>query len=650
MASARGSIRPPLIVFLTCVGISGGVIAWYTSWRPPTDAPVVTQHEPTLDPPPPDPRLTFPTPFRNVRPTIQYVGDAVCAGCHPTIDKRYHGHPMGRSAEFLTRATPIEQFSEEAKPRFASGPYELQVEQTATGLQHRVMAKDAAGSPLTDYVVSADVVIGSGTRGRSYLTYEQGALWQTPISWFTPDARWDVSPGFDLGHGGRRPILPECLFCHVDRVEAVPHAHNRYREPLLQLQASIGCERCHGPGELHVAERKAGMQHEGVDTSIVNPRHLPYALQQAICEQCHLQGEERITRRGRNVFEFRPGLPFEQFVTVFVRPPELMQTYRSVGQFEQLEQSRCTLPTGEKLTCTSCHDPHSKPPTDQRDSFYRARCLSCHESRGCTLPAADRAAKKDNCITCHMPTAGSANIVHASVTDHRILRRPVASTPARTLLPGQIPLIAFRQGEHAPPIAERERDLGIALARAAVKIPPGLDGTQYHVANMARDRLSAALTQWPGDPEAWIAMSLTRHVTRELPEQLQAAQTAVRLLPDSEAALEALREAAFECGQPEVALEAATRLVGMNPTAPEPLLARAVLYLRQRNWPQAEADCRAALKIHPLHPRAHLQLAACLYHKGKPDEARKQLETAVGLTTSTRQRMSFLDWYQRETR
>lgn len=650
MAGAMGTIRLQLIVFITFVSISAGLVAWYAVWRQPTPEPIVADSDPTLDPPPPDPRLTFSTPFRNVQPQVKYVSDAACAGCHPTIDKRYHGHPMGRSAEFLAQALPIEQYTPEAKPRFTSGPYELQVEKTAEGMRHRVTANDSSGKPLPHYVVSADVVIGSGTRGRSYLTYEQGALWQTPISWFTPDARWDVSPGFDLGLGGRRPIMPECLFCHVDRVDAVSHAHNRYREPLVQLQASIGCERCHGPGELHVAERTAGAQPDGVDHSIVNPRHLPHALQQSICEQCHLQGEERITRRGRNVFEFRPGLPFEQFVTVFVRPPELMQAYRSVGQFEQLEQSHCTFPTGEKLTCTSCHDPHATPSAEQRDRFYRAKCLNCHESNGCSLPASDRAAKKDNCITCHMPTAGSANIVHASVTDHRIVRRPSTSPTTRTLMPGQMPLVAFRQGPHAPPVAERERDLGIALARAAVKIPPGLDGTQYQVGVMARDRLSASLQLWPGDPQAWIAMSLTRHVTRELSEQLHAAKIAVRLLPESDSALEALREAAFECGQTSVALEAASRLVELNPTAPEPLLARAVLHLRQHNWVQAEADCQAALKIHPLHPRAHLQLAVCLSRLGRSEDARKQLDTAVGLTTSTRQRMSFLDWYQRETR
>src|SRR5689334_18423340 len=61
--------------------------------------------EPTADlDPPPDPRLTFDSPFRNVRPDVTYVGDVACAGCHAEIDKAYHAHPMGRSADFVAKA------------------------------------------------------------------------------------------------------------------------------------------------------------------------------------------------------------------------------------------------------------------------------------------------------------------------------------------------------------------------------------------------------------------------------------------------------------------------------------------------------------------------------------------------------------------
>src|SRR5262245_57264417 len=44
-----------------------------------------------------DPRVSYPGPYRNVRPEVRYVGDAACAGCHPMRSEGFHRHPMGRS-------------------------------------------------------------------------------------------------------------------------------------------------------------------------------------------------------------------------------------------------------------------------------------------------------------------------------------------------------------------------------------------------------------------------------------------------------------------------------------------------------------------------------------------------------------------------
>ena len=57
--------------------------------------------------------------------------------------------------------------------------------------------------------------------------------------------------------------------------------------------SGIDCERCHGPGELHVQRMLNG---ELVDTSthidysIVNPKKLSLEAQFQICMRCHLQG------------------------------------------------------------------------------------------------------------------------------------------------------------------------------------------------------------------------------------------------------------------------------------------------------------------------------------------------------------------------
>jgi hypothetical protein len=597
--------------------------------------------EPDL--PPPDPRLTFDTPYRNVKPGVRYLGDAACAGCHPTIDKTYHQHPMGRSAALVGRGPEVERFDPAARPTFTAGGFELSAEKTPAGMVHRVKARD--GSPPAEYAAPAEIAIGSGTRGRSYLTTDGGAVWQTPVSWFGPDARWDLSPGFRLGTGARRPIVPSCLFCHVDHVEPVPGAENRYNEPLFPGQVAIGCERCHGPGELHAAERSAGAVPDGPDTAIVNPRHLPPALQAAVCEQCHLQGEERVDRRGRDPREFRPGLPFELFVSAHVRHPDIAEAHKSVGQFEQMERSKCFTGTGGRLVCTSCHDPHASPAAAAGDAFYRSRCLTCHGQKGCTAPAPEREARADSCAACHMPKAASANIVHASVTDHRVPRRPTPPAAPKLLPLGTSPLVRFRAGPYSPPEAERDRDLGVALARYAEKAddPQTLAG----LSRMAAERLTASLRLWPGDAEAWRSLAGVRDGAGE---RVRAAANAARLAPGSEVALATLVRAATDARRYDLAGDAATRLIGLNPSSHEARVARAFVHLQQRRWAEAEADGREAVRLHPLHPEARLYLAIARHRLGDSAGARREMQAAAAAEPDPRQRAALRDLFQRATR
>ena len=640
------SAARPWFALAGAVALAAALALGYAVLQPAAPDPPATARdadEPGPDPPPPDPRLTVPTPFRNVNPAVRYVGDAKCAGCHGDIGTSYHAHPMGRSAALVGGPASAESYDPGPGNPCQVGGYELRATRAAGTVTHRVAAKDGTGVPLPEYAVAPAVAVGSGTRGRSYLAVEGGAAWQSPLSWYSAGPRWDVSPGFDLGTGGRRAIAAECLFCHVDRVEPVPHAVNRYREPLFPAQVAIGCERCHGPGELHVAERSSGAVAAKPDTSVVNPRHLSAGLQSAVCQQCHLHGQERVPRRGRDAAEFRPGLPFAEFVSVFVRPAEIADPGRSVGQFEQVEASRCATAEGGRLLCTSCHDPHKSPAPAERDGYYRGRCLTCHETRGCAAPPPERQAKADSCVACHMPKGDSTNIVHTSVTDHRVLRRPVPPVAPRGLPAGASPLIAFRGGLPGP---EQERDLGVALTRLAGRLPPG-SGTRQTVGRMARERLTDGLTTWPGDADAWLALS---RAGGDPADRLTAAERAAKLTPVSEVALAEVAEAAVAAGRFDRADEAATALIALSPTSVDYRMSRASAAAARGLWADAEKDCRAALAIHPLHPFARLVLAACLHRRGDPAAARREAETAVGLATHPQQKQAFRDWFRRETR
>lgn len=633
------------------VAIAGG-LAWYFFFRdespsPPEPPPAVA------DSPPPDPRLVFPTPFRNVKPDVRYVGDAKCTPCHDDICKSYHAHPMGRSADRVGERALVERFDAAAHNPSTVGPYELLVEWSEGKMRHRVRARGPDGRLLPEYVTTADIAIGSGTRGRSYLTVDKGAVWQTPISWFGPEARWDLSPGFDLGgNGGRREVHADCLYCHVNQVQPVAQSVNRYHDPFPLGQAAIGCERCHGPGELHVAERTAGPSADRVDTSIVNPKHLSAELRAGICAQCHLQGEERVARRGRELSEYRPGLALEQFLTTFVRHPDLADLHKSVGQFEQMHQSQCFIQSGGSLGCTSCHDPHAKPAAADKDRFYASRCLTCHtqSARDCSETMARRREKSDSCIECHMPRPSSSNIAHTSITDHQVPRTPNPPSGPRGLNAGAVPIVPFPIGPHGPPSAELDRDLGIAMARVLSHIPAGEVQARNVIANMSASRLTTSVSAWPNDVPAWIALCRAHEMRNDISGMLEAATAAAALAPESEETQGKLAWAAASAGQLDTALAAADATVRMNPTSVEPYLLRAWVHIFRREWPRAEADCRAALAIHALHPRAHLLLGVCRHRLDDPRGGRKEADLAASLATRPEQRETLLKLYAAQTK
>jgi predicted CXXCH cytochrome family protein len=590
-------------VLLAAAGVAAYVF-WPRSERIDDDAP-------------PDPRLTFDTPFRNVRPNVAYVGDAACAPCHADIDATYHRHPMGRSAS-LPANEPAARFS-------AHGHVEFLVEPRGDRMVHTELIKLPDGQILATTEAEVVAVIGSGTRGKSYLCQRDGSLWQTGVSWFAEKPGWDASPGFWVGRHARRAVVPECLFCHVNHAEWVPGTLNRYREPIFAGQMNVGCERCHGPGELHVKERTAKNRPDGaIDTSIVNPKHLSPELREDVCRQCHLQGEHRLVRRGRGPFDYRPGLPLELFVTVYVRHPEMTDYHKSVGQVEQSAISKCSAGSGGRFGCTSCHDPHAVPAPTARDDFYRNRCLNCHQEKGCNLPIEERKTRNDACAACHMPKSGSSNIVHTAVTDHRILRRPGPETkPKESPPPGELPLMAFAGTPRWPDDAERSRDLAVALSRYT-QLSSGFFRD-------VSDRFGQATAQHRGDVEAWEGLATMRMRLGDGGGAMQAAEFAVKARPERERALAKAVEAALQAGRPEAAVEFAQRALEANPGNPDHRYSLALALIGTGKFADAESELRTVIAGLPNHTQARAALAVAMYKLGRAREAVAELDKAAAI-------------------
>src|ERR1700721_1837117 len=120
-----------------------------------------------------------------------------------------------------------------------------------------------------------DVVIGSGVRGQSYLYWHDDRRFELPVSYWSDGSRWINSPGFKDGTMiFSRAVIPRCMECHPTFVQARPPdpLSNQYDQ--ASLVTGIACERCHGPGEAHIALHQAKKNAAPVDPSpepILNP-------------------------------------------------------------------------------------------------------------------------------------------------------------------------------------------------------------------------------------------------------------------------------------------------------------------------------------------------------------------------------------------
>lgn len=615
-----------------------------------------------------DPRLTYRTEFRNIHPDVKYVGDSACVDCHASLCTSFHQHPMGRSA-ILAGSDDLERYGPEAMNPCQIGPYELGVRMEGGQMVHALSAVGGDGEKLPEMDMPVSIAIGSGTRGRSYLVFDGDAVWQSPVSWFSTAGRWDVSPGFDLGGATQRPTISNCLFCHIQDHTLVEGSINRYQMPLARTQLSIGCERCHGPGELHVRERVegkgatveevvAGVQGEGAalgavvggrkevkDTSIVNPKHLPGELQMSICAQCHLAGKARVVRQGRKESEFRPGMPMELFMNAYVAHPEAKFKNKAVGHFDQMLQSSCRLPDGGKLLCTTCHDPHQKFAPAEAERKYLQDCKSCHSERGCSATVEVRATQEDHCIRCHMPTNANTNIAHTSLTDHRILRDPSQSVAVSNELGEVSVLVPYFQSELLTE-QERGRNLGIALSKFVEKMPATLPLKQRTVA-MSRELLGESLREWKDDTDGWLALSSLEMGAGNGQGAINALQSAMRANPKDENVLSMLAFMAESTGRMELAFGALSDLVAFNPSSQDYRLKRMVMFMSAGDFYQAEAESRELLRMNPMQPTARLVLGICLYGAGDKKGGRKEVDTALSLATSAQQRAAIQGWFDR---
>jgi tetratricopeptide (TPR) repeat protein len=474
--------------------------------------------------------------------------------------------------------------------------------------------------------------LGSGTRGRSYLIERDGFLFQSPISWYAGTKTWDLAPAYRVNNlHFSRPVPDECIYCHANRAEPMPGSLNHFRTPIFRGY-SIGCERCHGPGELHVQLRERDKNFVGEDDTIVVPDRLDPEIRESVCQQCHLQAVVRVAKRNRHQEDYRPGLPLNQFLSYFVLPPNQGDSKRAVGQVEQMYASRCFQESGgmrAKLGCLSCHDPHYYPDTHEKAKYYRQRCLTCHAEKDCGIQLTVRRAKSpgDNCTQCHMPNVASSNIAHTAITDHRIVRRPGIDRPsaaAKKAGADKHPIVALDLNRGKSPDPDSQRDLGVALIDFASKQPSPEWG------RLAEPLLEQSLERWPDDSAAWEAKGYALMLQGRDQDALQTFRAALSRAPNREKSLFGAALMAGQIGQSNDAIEFWTKAIALNPWNWEYHDELAKLQADRQEWKNAAEQCRQALKLNIASWETRKLLVKCLLRLGDKTKARSELEILLG--------------------
>jgi hypothetical protein len=566
-----------------------------------------SRHQTDVEPAPASP----PDQYLNARAGVEYVGDEACRKCHSTIYAQFKQTGMGRSVSIPS----AEDLRELAKPiRLINQKLNRSYSVYARDgkIFHEESESDDKGRIVFSETHEIAYTAGAGDVGKSYLVAKGDALFVSPISYYARIGGYDLSPGYSDGtfRGFTRRVVDLCVDCHTGWPLLVPGSHDRFQQPPFRF-LTVGCERCHGPGAIHVSQRTqdalSGTSFDGpIDFSVVNPRKLRPEVRDDVCAQCHLNGDARVLQPGKTYLDFRPGTAMGNVQDIFSVPQTIKGNhFVALDQFEQLKMSRCWAASNGRMGCISCHDPHVQLRGDQAADFFRTRCQGCHATDSCREPLAQRQATSppNDCIQCHMPKQPTENIGHSSVTDHRILRSP-SEIPAALqggASPNSIDLIYDTKASGSGNAQPSLRNLALAYAQV---------GARYReLSAKGFAFLEQAAAGLPDDPEIQGTYVLVLRVARPS-EKERAAQALQRAIDTGSHSVEVRTQLArlrMQQGQVTAAIDLYKESIRMEPYYTLAYLDLAQIYLTLKDRKNALATLDAVLRVDPGNDAARQQ-------------------------------------------
>ncbi|MFI5161375.1 MAG: multiheme c-type cytochrome [Sphingobacteriales bacterium] len=340
-----------------------------------------------------------------------YAGAVKCMKCHSDIYRSYL-----HTAHYMA--------SLPATPETVHGSFNPDSNTFAFNAAQKIVMEKHGDSLFQSYYLNGklkeshrfDIVLGA-VKGESYLSWKGNGLNQLPVSYYTKQGKWILSPRFAPGYVNfNRTISSRCMECHASYIEGLADDAQRLNAApqfdKSSLIYSVDCERCHGPGAQHVDFQT---NNPGVKTAkfIASFSSLPRMRKLEVCGQCHSGNN---TQMLRPIFGFRPGDTLDNYQLPGLRIA-IDNSHLDVhgNQLQLLESSKCFI--NSRMDCSTCHDTHQ----NQRGNtaLFIQKCLNCHSTANhnyCKIANTLNAQMiKSNCIQCHMPALPSSAIVSSTV-------------------------------------------------------------------------------------------------------------------------------------------------------------------------------------------------------------------------------------------
>ena len=584
-------------------------------------------------------RFSEEIPYRNL--SADYVGIDACADCHPDKVATFTQSQMGRSWELAKPANSSADF-ENPTPVYDKFN-DLYYEGIRKGEDLYVMEYRLSGADTVHKrVEKIDYIVGSGHHTNSHIMDVNGYLYQMPLTWYVQEGKWDLPPGFKGPNNSRfdRPIPLKCMTCHNAMPEYVEGSENRY----VSVPHGIDCERCHGPGSLHIESIRSGNAVNvsvEADYTIVNPARLSVEDQFDICQSCHLQGVS-VDKPGHGFADFRPGMSLADIENVFwPRYADSLRQFVMASHPDRLRQSAC-FKASETMTCITCHDPHVAIET-MAENHYRDVCQSCHRESETSLTCpTEEAALGIDCTSCHMPVSGSQDIPHVTITDH-FIRSPDSDLSEVINPEAQADLVRMASLVDESPTDTEIAEGFMSYYETITNTPGFLDSAAVYLrrADHAGENVDKELVRMHflrGEPtsvlriarnmkktsDAWTAYRIGEsYLSEQMPQQaIPYLQQALQAAPEHLRFMIRLGVAYSESGRISEAILILDDALRRNPKQSEGYNNRGYAHVLNRHFDQAEEDFKEAIALDPDLELALANLASLYFNTNRRDEAR----------------------------